>query len=120
MDKNELIKITVTAVITIIARELVAFVLRHSKTAASVLKPAAIAIFNRHWMIIFVVVDAAIFSLFVYFIIAGFLMDDRPVTRPAIIMGAIVCIMLRQSVMDLVKSIANYFESLKKTRPPKK
>jgi hypothetical protein len=118
MDKNELIKIAVTAVITIIAREVVAFIFRHSKTAINIVKPISIAIFKRHWKIMPVLLDGVFFILSIWLNFT-FINDESLATRKFVIFSGLNFVYALFWFNKLEKDVPNYFLELKRTRPPK-
>jgi predicted permease len=114
MDKNELIKIAVTAVITVCARELVGFIIKRSKTAANTFKKIAVLILNKkHWMLIPVVIDSMIlFFLFSVFI-SPFLFDHTPATKQFVVFCAFGTASAIDIINHLRRDISGYVRDLR-------
>lgn len=51
MDKSELMKIAIAALVAAVARELIAFSIKRSPVVARTLKTVAVSILNKHWRI---------------------------------------------------------------------
>ena len=80
MDKNELIKIAITAVIVTCAKELVTFVIKHSATAAKKLKSVATPTLKRHWRILPIIYYLTVIGFILWFIVHS-LGDSTPATK---------------------------------------
>ena len=118
MDKSDLLKIAVTAVATIVARELVGFILKYSKTTANIVKPIAIAIFKRHWMIIPVLLDGFFVTCSIY-ILSKSVNDETLATRKFVFFCGLNFVNFCFFFQHFGKDLINYLLELKRTRPAK-
>ena len=79
MDNAELIKIAVTAAVTVCFKEIASFVLKHSKTVAATLNKVASGFLRRHWRGFLAVFDLCT-SIFGIGMIILFLWEDDVAT----------------------------------------
>jgi len=114
MDKSELIKTAVTAVIAVCARELVGFIIRQSKTAAATLKAVAVVILKRHWMIVPVIFDSLFLVYLVWFFISPLVFDRSPATKQDVVICALASACAVDVLNHLRKDLLGYVISLRR------
>jgi ABC-type siderophore export system fused ATPase/permease subunit len=118
MDKNELIKIAITAVVVTCAKELVTFIIKQSATVVRKLKSVATPTLKRHWRLIPIIFDLVVIG-FVFWFIFSSLTDKTPATKGFAAMCSLLVLMLLTYLKELPEQLRAYVITLRTKSPNK-
>ena len=116
MDKNEFVKIAIAAVIATCLKELLTFIIKHSPTAAAILRAALIPILRRHLRALPIFFDT-LFICFGYWYIFSAVADETTATKAFVASCTTVAILIMQQFQRLPEDVWEYREHLRRTSP---
>jgi intracellular septation protein A len=114
MDRIELTKIAIAALMGAAAKELIAWIFRHSPAVARVLTKAAIKILKRHWRILFILYDLFFVFMGIYYLIL-FCRDTTPATKQFVVITAGMFWVIGNSALKYRAHCRNYVLDIQKS-----